>query len=355
VAAAAVTALFSALPRPASAQEQDTEAIPPGTNVTTRVFGDVQWRKTRGRDTPNSFALGQFDLFATATLNDRISFLAEVVLEGSVNTRVVTDLERLEITFRLHDSLQVSAGRHHTGVGFYNTAFHHGSYFEIPIGRPRVFDFEDEGGVLPVHDVGVSMRGAVPGTSGAWQYLFEVGNGRNWNLTGPSGAVTEDLDETDTNEAKSINAGLSYRPERWRGLEVGGSYLRDTIPLTPAPDMDHHIAAGYVTYRRLSIEILGEWLELTHQPAGGRRIRNHAAYVQLSRAWGRLRPYYRYDRLSVNPSTPLIGAAGSYRANIAGLRVELGEWAGFKAQYERADDALRTRMNSIRTQLVYVF
>ena len=117
----------------------------------------------------------------TAAINDRVSVLAEVVLEASgANTQVVTDLERLQLTFRVADYLQLSAGRYHTGIGFYNTAFHHGSYFETPIGRPRVFDFEDEGGVLPVHDVGISARGTVPHTGSALHYLAEIGNGRSW-------------------------------------------------------------------------------------------------------------------------------------------------------------------------------
>ena len=70
-------------------------------SLTVRLFGAVEWAESQKHDTPNSFGLGQFALFATSNLNERVSVLAEVVLEaGGSNTRVVTDLERLQITFR---------------------------------------------------------------------------------------------------------------------------------------------------------------------------------------------------------------------------------------------------------------
>src|SRR4029079_168390 len=116
-------------------------------------------------------------LFMTSAINDRVSVLAEVVLEASAaNTQVTTDLERLQLTYRLNDHLNLSAGRYHTGIGFYNGAFHHGSYFETPIGRPRIFAFEDEGGVLPVHEVGVSVRGKVPRTGYALGFVPALRN-----------------------------------------------------------------------------------------------------------------------------------------------------------------------------------
>ena len=128
---------------PADQQDQTQTS---NRDLVIRAFGSVDWGATDERDVPNSFTLGQFALFVTATLSERISVLAEVVLEGSTDTRVVTDLERLQVTFRFNDlSGRSRPGRYHTGIGYYNAAFHHGSYFETPIGRPRVFAFEDEG------------------------------------------------------------------------------------------------------------------------------------------------------------------------------------------------------------------
>ena len=339
--------------RPAAAQAMEDHQDPshggPAGDLVAHVFGSVLWGATQQPDQPNSFELGQLALFATSAINDHISVLAEVVMEASAATTEVTvDLERLQLTYYFNDHLNVSAGRYHTGIGFYNAAFHHGSYFEIPIGRPRVFAFEDEGGVLPIHEVGISVRGKVPRTGSALRYVAEVGNGRRW--------IDVDKEDTvDQNDAKSTNVGLSLRPEIWRGAEVGGSFYRDDIPNPAAGPVAHRVAAAYGVYRTPSVELMAEWLRLSHRPTGGSESVNHGGYVQASKAFGTLRPYYRYDRLEIDPRTPLIGEFPAFEANILGLRIDRAEWVGLKAQYERVRENHGAPANGVRVQLVFVF
>jgi hypothetical protein len=348
-----VLVALSLAPAIAAAQPQDEPQPPPdGTrrDLVVRAFGAVEWGATERARTPNSFTLGQFALFATSNINERISVLAEVVMEGSVNTRVVTDLERLQLTYRWNDALHVTAGRYHTGVGFYNTAFHHGAFFETPIGRPRVFAFEDEGGVLPVHDVGLTVRGRVPKTGAALHYLVEIGNGRSWAA---SGGDTDEPDR-DRDAAKASNVGLSYRPERWRGLEIGASYYRDRISQRGLPSLPQRITAAYVAYRTPVTEVLAEWLRLSHGLEGGDHHQD-AGYAQVSTGWRKARPYYRYDRLAIDPRAPLIGGFESFTGHTAGIRVEAAAWVGVKAQYERSNQGTQHGVDAVRTQLVFVF
>jgi len=347
------TLVACAIPPAAQAQAADQHDMParaPRPEVVIHAFGSVDWAATDRRETPQSFGLGQFSLFVTAALNEHVSVLAEVVMEGSgANTRVVTDLERLQLTYRLDDHLNLSAGRYHTGIGYYNAAFHHGSYFEVPIGRPRIFAFEDEGGVLPVHEVGLSARGAVPGTDSALRYVAEVGNGRRWT-------DVDDAEEgRDQNAAKSTNVGLALRPERWRGAEVGASFYRDRVPIGTRPAAAHQIAAAYAVYRTPSTEIMAEWLRLAHRIPASPRYINRGGYVQASRAFGKVRPYYRYDRLDINPQTPFIGSFGSSRAHLLGVRLDPADWIGLKAQYERLHDDHVDESDAIHVQLVFVF
>lgn len=348
--------LAGATPPAVHAQTRDQHDMPvPATQpeVVIHAFGSVDWAATDQRDIPQSFGLGQFSLFVTAALNERVSVLAEVVMEGSgANTRVVTDLERLQLTYRLDDHLNLSAGRYHTGIGYYNAAFHHGSYFEIPIGRPRIFAFEDEGGVLPVHEVGLSARGAVPKTASALRYVAEVGNGRRW--TGVEDKVEDHEEGRDQNAAKSTNVGLALRPERWRGAEIGASFYRDGIPVGTQPAIAHQIAAAYGVYRTPSTEIMAEWLQLSHRMQASKHT-NHGGYLQASRAFGKIRPYYRYDRLDINPRTPLIGSFGSSTVHLAGVRLDPADWIGLKAQYERLRNDHVTGSNAVHVQLVFVF
>jgi len=347
-----IAALLSATASGVFAQAPDHHDNPSaasGPELIVHLFGSVDWQTHEQPEAPNSFALGQFALFATSAINDRVSVLAEVVMEASgANTRVVTDLERLQLTYRLNDHLNISAGRYHTGIGYYNAAFHHGSYFEVPIGRPRIFAFEDEGGVLPVHEVGVSVRGTVPKTGSSLHYVAEVGNGRRWT----------DLDEgegLDQNDAKSTNVGLSLRPERWRGVELGASFYRDAIPAAPAPSITNQILAAYGVYRTPSTEIMAEWLQLSYQQSDSGRHDNRGGYVQASRAFGKVRPYYRYDRLGIEVNTPLIGSFGSSEAHLLGVRFDPAEWVGLKAQYERRRDNQGAALNGAHVQHVFVF
>jgi hypothetical protein len=344
-------ALLAAGRMPASAQTADEhhDTTPAGpSDLVAHAFGSLNWRASDAPASPNSFGLGQFALFVTKAIDDRVSVLAEVVMEASsANTRVTTDLERLQLTYHLNDFANLSAGRYHTGLGYYNAAFHHGSYFETPIGRPRVFTFEDEGGVLPVHEVGLSARGKIPKTESALRYVAEVGNGRRWT-------DLDDEEGLDQNRTKSTNVGLSLRPERWHGAELGVSFYRDRISAAGGL-VAHRITAVYAVYTTPAAELLAEWLQLSHRLGTDPVQVTHAGYVQASRAFGAFRPYYRYDRLDIDSGAPLIGAFGSSAIHVIGLRLDPTDRVGLKAQYERVGENDRALSNGVRTQLVFVF
>lgn len=331
--------------------DQHQNPVPAGRpDLVAHAFGSVDWAAAQQSVTPNSFALGQLALFVTSAINDRVSVLAEVVIEASsATTEVTVDLERLQLTYRANDHLNISAGRYHTGIGFYNAAFHHGSYFETAVGRPRIFRFEDEGGVLPIHEVGLSVRGKVPKTDSALHYVAEVGNGRRWT-------DADNQEGLDQNRAKSTNLGVSLRPESWRGVEVGTSFYRDDIPDRTNPAVDHDIVAVYGVYRTPATEVMAEWLQLSFHPEGGlATYYDHGGYIQASQGFGKLRPYYRYDRLDINPATPFIGEYGSSMKHVVGLRIDPAPWVGIKSQYERLYENGGPGANGIHVQLVFVF
>ena len=192
--------------------------------------------------------------------------------------------------------------------------------------------------MLPVHDVGLTVRGVIPKTGSSLHYLAEIGNGRTWG-----GSHEGEEAARDRNNAKATNVGVSYRPERVRGFEIGTSYYRDAIPRPDLPTVPHRIAAAYVVYRTPSAEVMAEWLTLDHHTPEGVRYDNHAGYAQASKAWGKVRPYDPYHCLAIDPATPFIGPAGSYTAHITGLRLDPAEWVGLKTQDQRADKAGQRR------------
>ncbi len=129
-----------------------------------------------------TFQAGEFDLFLTSKLSERLNFLAEIVL-GPDDTNVFgLDIERYQLTYKANRYFAATAGRFHTSIGYYNTAYHHGVWFSTAEGRPIMYLFEDSGGILPVHMVGVNVTGAVPHTGKlGLHYVAEVGNGLTSN------------------------------------------------------------------------------------------------------------------------------------------------------------------------------
>src|SRR4029077_10214331 len=117
------------------------------------------------------------------------------------------DLERVLFEYRYNDYFKLAFGRDQTAIGYYNLAFRHSSWFQTPIGRPFLFQFEDEGGILPGHIVGASASGEIPSGILGLHYIAEVGNGR----TGTRGAEPVQ-NFVDDNAHKSGRLKIFWRP-----------------------------------------------------------------------------------------------------------------------------------------------
>src|SRR5262249_29865182 len=144
--------------------------------VRIQGFSDVQYQATDAKNGDhNSFSLGQFNLFITNRLSNKVGVLAELVVEADDTNAVGVDLERLMLRYTAYDYLGLSAGRSHTAIGYYNTAYHHSTWLQSAVGRPFLFAFEDNGGILPIHNVGLSATGRLPLPQLGLHYIAEVG------------------------------------------------------------------------------------------------------------------------------------------------------------------------------------
>src|SRR5438552_4177395 len=166
----------TAQPEPMPGHGADSNGSP---RLQLRGYGDVGWSASDQKGATNSFALGQFNLFITSRLTDKASFLSETAVEADPGTNQFgIDLERLELIYAVNDRLNLQFGRYHTAMGFYNTAYHHSALMQTALGRPFLFDSEDQGGIMPIHSVGMSATGIVSSKLGL-HYIAEMGNGRN--------------------------------------------------------------------------------------------------------------------------------------------------------------------------------
>ena len=191
------------------------------------LFGDVKFSAIDSTRARNGFALGQFDLFGQSQLSDRLSVLTEATLTALPRNTFNARLERLLVTYWASDRFIASAGRYHSSIGYYNTAYHHGSWFQTAVGRPIVFALDGDIGLLPTHTLGVATTGDIPSGGLGLRYVAELGSGR----AGQSSAATAPQPALADNNTPSLNVALITRPERWDGLQMGVSLYRDRLTL----------------------------------------------------------------------------------------------------------------------------
>lgn len=298
-----------------------------------RGYSDVNLHGTTLRGTPTSitaFSLGQVNLFVTSDVSDKFKFLSEVVFEAGTDNLFGVDIERMLLTYSFNDYLNVSVGRYHTAIGYYNTAYHHSTWFQTATGRPFLFAFEDQGGILPIHNVGASITGKVPSGRLGLHYVAEIGNGRAYRTSEP---VQNTVDE---NTHKALNFGVFARPEAIRGLQVGFSAYRDL--LTPAAPLaiDETILAAHAVYTGLDFEWLNEALLIRHAPQGTPQVFNTPGfYSQISRRFRSYRPYFRYQYVNAPASEPIFSPnVGLQHGPSFGLRYDMSEFVAVKVQYD---------------------
>src|SRR5919109_1309194 len=127
-----------------------------------RGFGDITLHGDNHRGDTSSFSLGQLNLFVTSDVSEKFKFLSEIVFEAGPDNVVGVDVERMLLQYSPSDYFNLAVGRYHTAIGYYNTAYHHSTWFQTTTGRPLLFEFEDRGGILPIHNVGLSASGRIP-------------------------------------------------------------------------------------------------------------------------------------------------------------------------------------------------
>jgi hypothetical protein len=182
------------------------------------VFGDVGYETRDLKPSTNTFEIGSLDLFMTAHLSEKVSALAEVLFIAADDNSILPDVERLLLQYRRNDYFTAAIGRYHTSIGYYNTAFHQGAWFQTAVDRPFMYAFDDNGGFLPLQEVGVTTSGIIPSGKLGLSYVAEVGNGRNHLLGGEPAQNAQD-----TNNGKSVNIALSAHPTWLNGVEMGFS------------------------------------------------------------------------------------------------------------------------------------
>ena len=326
-------------------------------------FGDMTFRggDIRNTTTPNipnttSFSLGQLNLFVTSDISEKFRLLSEIVFEADApSNQFGVDIERLLLQYSHNDYFNLSVGRFHTDIGFYNTAYHHSAWLQTAVGRPFLFSFEDQGGILPIHNVGASLTGLIPSGKLGLHYVAEVGNGRasnSWNLNSDVVAVQSVVDE---NNGKAVNFALFARPNAVRGLQLGFSAYHDALHPTALPKIGEDIFAAHVVIQRPSFEWLNEAMVIRHAVEAGHLFETPGFYSQVSKAFGKYRPYFRYQYVNASDAEPLFPYVGLQYGPSVGVRFDPSEAVALKLQYDHGNFRHQTPVNGAELQFAFTF
>lgn len=328
-----------------------------------RGFGDVTLAGSNDKGRSTTFALGQLNLFLTSDISDNFKFVSEIVFEAGPPDIFGTqtgppnhfgaDIERYLLQYSYNDYFNLSVGRYHTAIGYYNTAYHHSTWFQTTTGRPFLFDFEDEGGILPIHNVGVEASGRIPSGALGLHYVAEVGNGRASRTPLSDEPVQNVVDE---NDHKAFNLAVFARPDKWHGLQTGISVYRDRLMPVGSPRIGETILAAHVVYTRPDFEWLNEALMVRHAPDGlSRTSVTSGFYSQISKRFGSYRPYFRYQYVNAPDTEPLFPDVGLRHGPSVGVRFDASESVALKLQYDYTALRNKSAIQALALQVGFTF
>ena len=311
-----------------------------GPKLQLKGFGHVSFSLDDlddGSNGSDAFALGGVDLFISSQLADNLTFLNETVFEPTPEGDYVLDVERVIIKYEVNDFLNVQAGRFHTTIGYWNEAYHHGEWLQTTIGRPGLFNFEDDGGVLPVHLVGVVLKGRKDSDAVGLDYTLEVGNGRGPTPDPPQIVV-------DANDAKAVNVSVGVQPTSVEGLRVGGGVYLDKIPAngdagagSVHSEADEQIVSLFGTYMANDWEVLAEFIDISHDFDTGGEANSDGWYLQVGRAFDSWTPYARIDSVTLDDADTYYANVDDREALSVGVRWDYSDWSALKLQYTSTD------------------
>ncbi|MEA3133659.1 MAG: hypothetical protein QOG17_1505 [Gammaproteobacteria bacterium] len=283
--------------------------------------------------------VGSLDFYIAPRLGDRVVALTELIFETGPDGHVGTDLERFQLGYQFNDNATVWVGRFHTPYGYVNTALHHGVWLADALRRPKFANFEDKGGVMPSHSVGVWVTGAQRLDEGKFLYDVYVGNAQKIE----DGTVDMQNGGTD-HGAVIAGTRLSYQFSDGpvEGLMVGINGFTDkvssnqTLAGNQAPNITRlGMLGAYAVYDTDSWEHIIEAYSFHDKNLNGSpgTHRSDAWFAQFAyRAhWGL--PYIRYERASLDQGDPYFAEqtfGASYYRSALGVRFDLNDKSSIK-------------------------
>lgn len=349
--------------------------IPGGSAFEFHGFADVSFSKgTKTADMfrNGDFSLGTLDLYFAEELDN-----TEILSELTIEQGEVINLRRITIGYSFNDALKVRVGSFHTPLGFWNILYHHGAQLQPTIERPEFFNFEDEGGIIPAHTVGIHLSGQNELRAGKLEYGIIIGNGPKITAsrTGDTNILSPN-NVSDNNPGKALAFYTVLSPEMVMGLKVGVSghisriqsddTVIDTEPVTAGnqgiTDVNQTILGASVMYSFSKLYLLGEYFSMQNKDNiissnAGSNI-SHAYYGLVTYTYqDKWVPYLLYAVSLKNKADPYLislGAVNDHRNLSAGLMYNISYRSCVKGEIRSIKDG-NTNWNEYALQWALAF
>ena len=329
-----------------------------------RGFGEVNYKALDQRQpelgtfgfVPGSaanFYTGDFDLFLTSKISDKASVLAELVFGQGDAQSFSVDLERVLLKYDYNDSLRMSFGRYHTGIGYYNTAFHSGKWLQTTADRPLIMEFANDGGLLPTQAVGVTMTGLIPSGKLGLNYTLEYGSS---DTIRPEVDMNDGL--VDENNGNHFNVGFFMRPDAIPGLQLGASVYHDKISdfnRGSSVRLGQTITNVHAVYIARGVEFLSEGFLIHHAYEEHGPVYNTSSfYAQISKSFARYRPFFRYQYVNANQNSIFEDVSLRHGPSF-GARYDFNDSVALKAQLDHTFRKGKPDLNGLQLQFAFTF
>jgi hypothetical protein len=277
--------------------------------------------------------IGSLDFYLAPTLGAHVVSLAELIFEVGPDNSVGTDLERFQIGYQFNDEATVWVGRFHTPYGYVNTALHHGVWLADALRRPKFANFEDHGGVMPAHTVGVWVTGARRLEDGKILYDFYAGNGQEI-IDG----IVDMQSGGNGHGAAMAGSRLSYQfGGAADGLLVGLNGFTDKVSSQQTLFLTRlQMMGAYAVYDTDDWEHIIEAYSFRDTNLNGGPAGTHKSFAWFGQFayrahWGL--PYIRYERAELDQGDEYFAeqqSGASYYRSAMGVRFDLNARSSIK-------------------------
>ena len=141
-------------------------------------FGDISYI-SKDASNLDGFVVGQAVAHLAASLGNSFSVFGEFSATAK-DSEYSFEVERMIVKYDFSDTFKLSAGRYHTPIGYWNSAFHHGAWLQTTTSRPEMIKFGSK--LVPIHFVGLLLEGNIPVSNLGLTYKAGYGNGRHANI-----------------------------------------------------------------------------------------------------------------------------------------------------------------------------